>query len=284
METKPSWTDTLFGYFDWFSPLQWMESPFWWIHETFGTPWWVLLMGLAFVLRAALFPTSLLNQKNMVGQKKIAPALKIYQDKMQSEKDTQKSLQLRKEMSQIYKKNGVDQFYVFKNMLLQGGAFVSAFMMVRHLTEHPDLKVGGISWFTDLSVADPTMVLPLLSALITAVGMYVPDYYSNQVVAGPQKYLKWAIRVVPFGVLYITYTFPAAFFVFWTASAFAQLIQNILISHPYGKYRFGIKTLDSAGNEIHETHALIPESNLVKGKKEMQLLSSVEWDAMKKKK
>ena len=51
-------------------------------------------------------------------------------------------------------------------MLCQGAVFCSMFFALRGMANAPveSMKVGGLSWFTDLTIADPYFLLPVITA------------------------------------------------------------------------------------------------------------------------
>ena len=62
--------------------------------------------------------------------------------------------------------------------LLQAPVFISVFYGLRGISSLPveSFKTGGAFWFPDLTIADPYMLLPALSAVTVAVVTFVCIY------------------------------------------------------------------------------------------------------------
>ncbi|RID49710.1 hypothetical protein BRARA_H00490 [Brassica rapa] len=63
-------------------------------------------------------------------------------------------------------RHGVTSFTPLKGLIIQGPIFISFFFAIRNMAEKvPSFKTGGTLWFTDLTTADTTYILPLLTAI-----------------------------------------------------------------------------------------------------------------------
>ena len=60
-------------------------------------------------------------------------------------------------------------------LLMQGPAFVSVLYGLRTMVNLPveSMKTGGILWFTDLTIPDPTFALPIATAVTLLITMEV---------------------------------------------------------------------------------------------------------------
>ena len=66
-------------------------------------------------------------------------------------------------MYDLCDRNGVNMFFPFKVMAVNGLLFSSMFFGIRGMANTPveSMKFGGLGWFTDLTVSDPIMLLPV---------------------------------------------------------------------------------------------------------------------------
>jgi YidC/Oxa1 family membrane protein insertase len=95
--------------------------------------------------------------------------------------------------------------------------------------EYPSFVNGGIMWFQDLSQADPTYLLPIISAVTMLAATEIT--LKN---VDPQQ--RWLMRLLPVGFTVFLISFPAGLFVYWITSNLFTLAQNYLIyNHGPGK-------------------------------------------------
>lgn len=72
----------------------------------------------------------------------------------------------------------------------------------------PSMKTEGLLWFTDLTAADPMMILPTMCAMTTfliielgiEMGMKTSQMDSN---------VRWILRIAPFAILVFGSKLPA---------------------------------------------------------------------------
>ena len=138
-----------------------------------GLPWWASLATLAVAIRIAIFKPSLdaaAESQKMQDLRK-NPRFEALQKEQQDmlfgvkTKDQYELLRLRNETKKMTQAAGVKTWKMmipFINAPLGFGAF----RLLKGMAELPvpSLENGGIFWFTDLTVADPYYILPLLAA------------------------------------------------------------------------------------------------------------------------
>ena len=120
-------------------------------------------------------------------------------------------------------------------ILLQMPIIIGIFYAVRQFggdplqnkpPEYPSFRDGGLFWFQDLSVYDPTLILPILSAVTMLASMEITNKSME-----PQQ--RWLMRIMPIGITVFLWRFPAGLFVYWITSNLVTLVQN------YAIYNFG---------------------------------------------
>lgn len=79
------------------------------------------------------------------------------------------------EARQIMKKHDASPFGSLVPMLAQAGIVFTVFLALQGMAKLPveSLKNGGVAWFRDLSVPDPTYYLPALASLVFLGGLEV---------------------------------------------------------------------------------------------------------------
>jgi len=112
--------------------------------------------------------------------------------------------------------------------------FVSVFFGLRKMANLPlmSMKDGGIFWFTDLTVADPFYMLPLITSLTLAATIEV-GAEGGKTGIGPNAHLvKYFLRAMPIIVFPLTFKFPAAILCYWVCSNFIALGQVVILKIP----------------------------------------------------
>ena len=120
-------------------------------------------------------------------------------------------------------------------ILLQMPIIIGIFYVVRKFggdplrdvpPEYPSFHTGGLFWFENLSVYDPYLILPILSAVTMLASMEITNKSME-----PQQ--RWLMRLMPIGITVFLWRFPAGLFVYWITSNLVTLVQNYVI------YNFG---------------------------------------------
>jgi YidC/Oxa1 family membrane protein insertase len=107
---------------------------------------------------------------------------------------------------------------------------------------------GGTLWFQDLTVADPTYALPIISAasFLLMIELNAADGMEGQTDTMRSRFKNImrgvAVLIVPF-----TVDLPAGVFMYWTASNMVSLVQSSVLKIPSVKKTFGIPVLQKPG-------------------------------------
>lgn len=113
-------------------------------------------------------------------------------------------------------------------LLLQAPLFIGFFSALRSLAgaQVPSLTHGGTLWFHDLTLADPTYGLPLVSAAIflLTVELGAADGMQGQDPKVMAR-MKTFMRVLAAAMVPLTASMPAGVFVYWATSNAYSLLQ-----------------------------------------------------------
>jgi YidC/Oxa1 family membrane protein insertase len=150
----------------------------------------------------------------------------------------------REEMAKVYQEQGVNPLGGCLPILVQMPIFIGIFYVIRQFggysfgsrttpPQYPSFHEGGILWFQNLSNADPTYLLPIISALTMLAATEITSKNVD-----PQQ--RWLMRLLPIGFTIFLLNFPAGLFVYWITSNLMTLGQNFVI-YNYGP---GKKTAD----------------------------------------
>jgi len=127
---------------------------------------------------------------------------------------------------ELYKERRMNPLAGFLPLLVQIPVFITMYRVIRHFEETlQGFDSGGLFWFTDLTMADPYFVLPVVSASILVVAGGVSARNIN-----PAQ--KRMMRFLPVVFTAFIARFPAGLFVYWITSNAFTLIQSVLIYRP----------------------------------------------------
>src|ERR671914_1915425 len=207
-------------------------------HQTLGAPWWLAIVLLTVIVRSLLFPLTVKQVRSMRAMQDLKP----HMDRVRAQFKDNPQRQ-REEMAKVYQEQGVNPLGGCLPILVQMPIFIGIFYVIRQFggtpghsaPQYPSFTDGGILWFQDLSHADPTYLLPIISA----VTMLAATEITSKNVEPQQR---WLMRLLPIGFTIFLLNFPAGLFMYWITSNLVTLGQNFVI-YNYGP---GKKTTDSA--------------------------------------
>lgn len=150
----------------------WLRDALEIIHVNAGLPWWGTIALAAGVMRLALFPLVARMNGNNARMQVIAPQQQVIMAKIQdASKRGDKGAQMiySQELRKLWEKNNCSPFRTMLLPMVQVPLFMTFFFAIRGMTSLPvpQLKEGGVLWFTDLVAADPYYILPTTSMLLT---------------------------------------------------------------------------------------------------------------------
>jgi YidC/Oxa1 family membrane protein insertase len=158
------------------NPAGWIRDALEAIHVGMGIPWWGTIMITTACLRLALFPLVVRMQAHNSRMSAIQDQQKVLMEKMTEAKgrgDQQAGQVYAAQLAQLWKEHDVHPVRSLGLPMLQMPLFLAFFFAIRKLVALPvpQLKEGGLAWFTDLTVADPYYILPVTSMALTLAVM-----------------------------------------------------------------------------------------------------------------
>lgn len=137
----------------------------------------------------------------------------------------------------LFKKHGCAQWKSFLSMMT-APITMSAFLSIRRLsTYETDLEMAPFLWVGDLTMPDPTYVLPTICA-----GMFILNFELNQRMqkggrSSFSMYIRWAVRGGSVVGVYFFASQPSAMFAYWIGLSVAGLLQPTLLRwQPFRDY------------------------------------------------
>lgn len=185
-------------------------------HDMTGLPWYLAIAASTVAVRALLLPITLFTMRNSAKMQAIQPDIAaIREGIMEAARSGNQPLakQRQDEMQNFMRGAGVSPLNVLMGPLIQFPVFISFFVGIRRMSAaEPSFSTGGISWFTDLSLADPTYLLPIICGA-SLLGMSELGGDTGSTKMTPQ--MRMGMRCIAALSVPMTYWFPAAIFCYW---------------------------------------------------------------------
>ena len=181
-----------------------------------GNYGWAIIC-LTFVIKLILFPLTHKSFKSMKGMQKIAPYIKVIQERHKG--DRQK---INEEMIGLYKKYKVNPLGGCLPMLLQIPVFISLYHALFFSIELRGAPF--MLWIQDLSAQDPYYVTPVLMGAT----MFLQQKMTPST-ADPVQQKIFMFMPILFTFLFIT--FPAGLVIYWTVNNLLTIAQQYYIYH-----------------------------------------------------
>ena len=142
---------------------------------------------------------------------------------------TQKQIQSTK--ANLYKSEGVNPLAGCLPLLIQMPIMIGIFYGIRdyNYAAHPEI-VTSFLWLADISKADPTYVLPVLSALTTFI-----QTKQTMPASGGGAQNKMMMYFMPLFIGYISLTFPAGLVLYWVVMNIMQIAQQSIMNRAAAK-------------------------------------------------
>src|SRR5215203_5894227 len=216
-------------------------------HQTLGAPWWLSIVLLTVIVRSLLFPLTVKQVRSMRAMQDLKP----HMDRVRAQFKDNPQRQ-REEMAKVYQEQGVNPLGGCLPILVQMPIFIGIFYVIRQFggyslggrtveAQYPSFHEGGILWFQNLSIADPTYLLPIIFSVTVPATTEITAKNID-----PQQ--RWLMRLLPIGFTIFLLNFPAGLFMYWITSNLVTLIQNFAI------YNYGPGKKNSDGGKSKGTN------------------------------
>jgi YidC/Oxa1 family membrane protein insertase len=215
---------TDFGFFGFIAkPLfLWLR----WTYEHMFPGEWGWGWSIAFltvVITVVLLPLRISGMKSSLKMQKLQPQIKALNEKYKRYSFTDpRRAEMQKEMSELYKREGVNPVGGCLPLLLQMPFLIAFYSMLGNAIE---LRHAGWLWIKDLSAPDPLHILPI----IIVVAMFFSQKSMPQGGMDPTQQKMMNI-VGPLMIGYMSWFFAAGLCVYWAISNILMYVQQIFIN------------------------------------------------------
>jgi YidC/Oxa1 family membrane protein insertase len=146
------------------------------------------------------------------------------------------------QMKLLFARYDVKPFASLAGPFLQAPIFIGMFFGMKKMPDiFPEaMQSGGIAWFTDLTIPDPTYILPITCGLSFLATI---ETGKEQMIDSNQQYgpvMVNAFRAMAVVMVPVMTTFPAVMLCYWVPNNFITMVQSITLRNDWVKKQFGI--------------------------------------------
>jgi YidC/Oxa1 family membrane protein insertase len=194
-----------------------------WTYEHWINNWGWAIAFLTLVITMALLPLRISSMKSSLRMQRIQPQVKAITEKYKRYSITDpRRAEMQKEMSALYKKEGVNPIGGCFPLLLQMPFLIAFYSMLNNAIE---LRQAGWLWIHDLSAPDPYHILPI----VIMIAMFVQQKSAPQAGMDPaqQKILTFMGPIMIGG---FSWGVASGLSIYWALSTLLGYAQQLVIN------------------------------------------------------
>jgi YidC/Oxa1 family membrane protein insertase len=219
------------------------------VHNFAELPYWGAIVATTIFLRVLMTPIALKTLQSSARMAHLRPALQKVQDAMTKDanaSDNNTKVMYQKEMQALFLKYKVNPLRAVLWPFFQLPIFVSFFMALRGMGDcYPGLATGGAFWFTDLTAADSTYILPVINSLSFLAML---ELGADGVQMKQQATFKNVMRGLAVAMIPLTASMPQAVFVYWASNNVFSILQTSLLKKQSLREYFDIPNMPTPEN------------------------------------
>jgi YidC/Oxa1 family membrane protein insertase len=199
--------------------LRWFFS---WAHN-----WGLAIIFLSISVKLLLWLPTHHSYKSMyITQQK----MKELQPKIESlkRKYSDDKAKLNQETTALYQTAGINPLGGCLPMVLQIPVFFALYSTLSHSIE---LRSASFIWLKDLTLKDPTFVLPLLMGASMIVQQRVSGQAAAQA-AGQQKFMMWFFPII---LTVFSFQWPSGLLIYWVVTNLLSIVQQKVVNREIKK-------------------------------------------------
>lgn len=209
-------------------PIGLLQNALEFMHVSFDLPWYATIALSTVVIRILLTPLVIITQRNAAKMRNDMPQMQEIQNKITEARQMGNPVELaqyNQQLMTLMRQNGTNPL---KSMLIpfaQMPIFLSYFIGIRRMVNAPveSLHTGGALWFTDLTMADPFYILPVITCSTLALTIHLGTDGARMNQDSPL--VNYVLKGLPIVIFPFIMNFPAAMVVYWASSNFCSLFQ-----------------------------------------------------------
>ncbi len=186
------------------------------IHVTADIPYWGAIFVAGSLLRLALFPIVIKTMRNGANLRIVQPIIKKLQEEFAANphsNDVRVRQKFEADVRALFKKHQVNPVMAITLPFLQIPIFLAFFTALSNMHNYyPAMTSGGMFWFTDLSIADPYFIFPLINAVSFLAMVELGADGMNQTDPNAKNF-KWGMRALSVAMIPLTMHLPMVSYV-----------------------------------------------------------------------
>jgi YidC/Oxa1 family membrane protein insertase len=194
-----------------------------WTHDHWVANWGWSILILTVIITLVTLPLRISSMKSTMKMAKVQPQIKAIQEKYKKYKfNDPRKQEMNKEMSELYKREGVNPVGGCLPMVLQLPFLIAFYSMLGVAIE---LRHAPWLWIKDLSAPDPLYLLPVVITL----SMFIVQKMTPQAGMDPVQ-AKMMSFMMPVFIGYISLNLASGLGVYWAASNALQIVQQWVLN------------------------------------------------------
>jgi YidC/Oxa1 family membrane protein insertase len=214
------------------------------MHDFTGLHYAGSIVAVTCALRFAILPVAVRAQRAASRMGHLQPELALIKKRYEALGTPTQAEQkaFAESMRSLFKKYEVSPFAAMAGPLIQAPLFIGMFFGMKKMPElfGTEMSTGGVAWFTDLTVPDPTYILPVACGMSFLATI---ESGKEQMIDGNPEYgpiLVNAFRGMCFVMVPVMTTFPAVMLCYWVPNNFITLVQSVTLRNVWVKKQLGI--------------------------------------------
>ncbi|THH28553.1 hypothetical protein EUX98_g5627 [Antrodiella citrinella] len=211
-----------------------------------GMPWFWTIVGAGLLSRVLLFPLSVITMKQSVALIPYQPEVNALRLDMVKAQRSGDPLQMQKAVLKqrvLYEKIGVSMPVMMTAPFMQLPVTLGMFFGIKSMCELPleQLKWSGLEFLPDLTVTDPTYILPIVATI--AMNVQLTAGMQDMSAAPQMPHIINFFRVLSLVGIYFMATLPSGVVVYITTSIIAMVAQTFLLRVSFVRRALGVPVL-----------------------------------------
>lgn len=202
------------------------------IHLTGGIPYWEAIVAFTIAFRLSVLPLGIWTAQGSARMAAVRPHIQRLSDeqKLNANQDSRSRQKFALESKALMTQFKVNPLASLLMPLVQFPIFMSCYFGLQHMGElFPGFQTGGIYWFTNLSAADPYMILPLVNA---ASFLVMIELGADGLQSNDQDTFKWIMRGLAVALTPLTMHMPQGLFIYWGVNNTFSIAQAAVLKNP----------------------------------------------------
>jgi len=226
------------------------------LHSSAGLEWWSSIIVGTVMVRLTILPVVVRAMRSRCKIAMLQPELLRLQRQTLGFQSGAKQAD---ELKALYKRHNVHPLAPFAPIVVQGPIFMSMFFALRRMSgTFPDIAQGGVLWFVDLSIADATFALPVLTGLSLLAAVEAGMRNQTAEATPEAEFMKGIARGLCLTVPIVASYMPCSLLVYWVSANSFTLLQVLLLARP--EIKAALRIPEVSADILKETARLRAEA------------------------